>query len=225
MDTQHADGVEQQPDRRSTLPRPHLLAAALVVLFVLIGLVLVELLRPELLTDPRPWLEDAGSVAAALGVGLLVADVLVPAPSSVVMVELGALFGVVPGALLSLAGATGATLVAFAVGRRGRSMIARREDAEQQAAVRRFVARSGLLALVVTRPVPVLAETVAVLAGATPMPWRTALLGSVLGNLVPAVVYAVAGSYARGLADQLLVLGLVLLLSAGLWLVSRKRLR
>ncbi len=40
--------------------------------------------------------------AAGPGVGLLVADIVLPVPFSVVMVAHGALFGIVPGAALSL---------------------------------------------------------------------------------------------------------------------------
>jgi hypothetical protein len=47
---------------------------------------LVEGLGIPLLVEPTPWLNRGGVPAAALGVGLLVADVLLPVPSSLVMV-------------------------------------------------------------------------------------------------------------------------------------------
>ncbi len=51
----------------------------------------------------RLWLYmDASLAADALGVGLLVADIVLPVPSSVVMVAHGALFGLRLGAVLSM---------------------------------------------------------------------------------------------------------------------------
>ena len=47
---------------------------------------LVDALGLELLIDPTPWLKHGGFGAGTLGVGLLIADVLLPAPFSLVMV-------------------------------------------------------------------------------------------------------------------------------------------
>ncbi|NHC15056.1 TVP38/TMEM64 family protein [Motilibacter deserti] len=212
-----------QRTRRSGVPRGYALAGLVAVAVLLVLFVAVELVRPEILTDPSPWMDEAGPVAAVVGVTLLVVDVLVPAPSSVVMTAHGALFGIPLGAALSLLGGTGATLAAFALGRRGRGAVERRVRPAERARVAALLDRYGVLALVVTRPVPIVAETVALLAGTTTMPWRRALLGGVLGNIVPALVYAVVGAQARSIAEQAVVLVLVLLLSLALWLVARRR--
>ena len=75
----------------------------MLTLFLLLFL-LVEWLQVPLLTDPSRWLERGGGWAALLGVGLLIADVVLPVPSSLVMIAHGALFGVAWGTLLSLVG-------------------------------------------------------------------------------------------------------------------------
>lgn len=209
--------------RLGRAPRGYALAAAVTVAAVLVGFAIVGLLRPEILTDPSPWMTSAGPLAAVVGVALLVGDVAVPAPSSVVMVAHGALFGVVGGTLLSLLGGTGATLLAFAIGRRSRGAVERRVRESDRRRAEALVERYGVMALVVTRPVPVLAETAALVAGTTPMRWRQALLGGVAGNVVPAVVYAVAGAYARSVPEQFLVVVLVLAFSCLLWLVTHRR--
>ncbi|MGH2550790.1 MAG: hypothetical protein ACRDHN_15455, partial [Thermomicrobiales bacterium] len=54
----------------------------------------VEALQIDFLTHPENWLDDAGVPAALLGVGLLLFDVFIPVPSSVIMIANGALFGV-----------------------------------------------------------------------------------------------------------------------------------
>lgn len=191
--------------------------AVLVVLFVV-----TEALALPILTDPAPWLDRGGPLAAIAGVGLLVADVAVPTPSSVVMVTHGSLFGVLGGAPLSLLGVTAATLLAFWIGRRTRGVVREHTDPAERGRVGRLVERYGVVAIVATRPLPIMAEAVAVVAGATPMRWRTVLAGAVLGNLAPAFVYAYAGSRAATLADQAIILGVVIVLSLLLLLLGRR---
>jgi uncharacterized membrane protein YdjX (TVP38/TMEM64 family) len=201
---------------------PLIVTALLVVL--LAAFVVVEALRVPLLTGPEPWLREAGFAAAAIGVGLLVVDVVLPVPSSAVMVAQGALFGVVGGTLLSLAGGVGATLVGFGIGRRSRRLVDRMVSADQQRKAERLLGRYGALAIVVSRPVPMLAETTAVIAGTAQMPWRCAVLAGALGNLVPALLYGISGAIATSLANQAVVFGVVLAVAALFWLVGRRRL-
>ena len=92
-------------------------------------------------TDPSPWLECCGLFAALVGVGLLVIDVALPAPSGLVMVAHGALFGAAVGTLLSVVGSTGAALVGFALGRRGGPLLARLVPPEERVRANRLVAR------------------------------------------------------------------------------------
>ncbi|SCF11403.1 Uncharacterized membrane protein YdjX, TVP38/TMEM64 family, SNARE-associated domain [Micromonospora purpureochromogenes] len=161
----------------------------------------VQALEAPLLTDPSPLLGRAGPVAAATSLALLLADVALPVPSSLVMVANGALFGVLPGTLLSLLGGLGATLVAFGLGRRSRGLLARTTTSAQRARAERLLNRYGLLAVLVTRPVPVLAETVALLAGTTTLGWWRVTLASAAGVLPAALIYAAAGATAqRGLS-------------------------
>src|ERR1044071_237326 len=86
---------------------------------------IAEGLGVPLLTDPMPALRAAGPLAAVIGVSLLVADVVLPVPSSVIMIAHGALFGIWTGSLLSLAGSTGCSLAGFAIGRAGRETVRR----------------------------------------------------------------------------------------------------
>jgi uncharacterized membrane protein YdjX (TVP38/TMEM64 family) len=101
-----------------------LIMLALIASFTALFLI-VEALGVPLLTDPTPWMRHGGVLAAALGVSLLVADVVLPVPSSLVMVAHGALFGVVIGTFLSLLGSVGAALFGFAIGRRGGKFLER----------------------------------------------------------------------------------------------------
>lgn len=203
---------------------PFWVLAAAVFTVLLIAFVVVEALRIPLLTDPAGTL-GGGPLAGALSVGLLVVDVVVPLPSSVLMTLNGTLFGVFPGAALSLLGGTLATVVAVAIGRYGGPLVDRLVTPEQRASAERVFERYGLVAVAATRPVPLIAETVAVVAGTARLSWGRAWLAGAIGNLVPASVYAVAGATAEDAVSGFVVLAGVIVLTGALWLVGTARVR
>jgi uncharacterized membrane protein YdjX (TVP38/TMEM64 family) len=203
------------------MKRYFLLTAAMMAVFLLL-FALVEALDVPLLTNPSASLAGLGALAAPVGVGLLVADVLLPVPSSLVMIAHGALFGVTVGTLLSLAGTLGAGLFGFSLGRRGGPLLNRLVSAEERARANDLLDRWGALAVVATRPVPVLAETVAILAGASPMTWGRMALATAAGALPACLLYAVTGATATTLDSTVAVFALVLAISGVFWLVSRR---
>lgn len=188
--------------------RPQIRLAALtgaVGAVLLSTFLLVQALDVTVLDDPRPSLRGGGAPAATLGVALLVVDALLPVPSSLVMISLGALYGPVAGAILSLAGRFGMAVAGIALGRAGVPVVAkliggaRREHADD------LVARWGAFALIVSRPVPILAETVALAAGASRLPWRVALPAAFVGSIPEAVAYGLVGATAASAANGALV--------------------
>jgi uncharacterized membrane protein YdjX (TVP38/TMEM64 family) len=187
---------------------------------VLFGL--AEWLHVPLLTNPDPWLAKGGWVAAALGVGLLVVDVLLPVPSSLVMIAHGALFGVVGGTVLSLFGAVGAALFGFALGRRGGPLLDRLVPLDERRRADSLLQEWGDLAIIVTRPVPILAETLSILAGASSMSWGRMVLATLAGSVPAALIYALAGATARSLDNVALIFGLVIGVAGVFWLVGRR---
>jgi uncharacterized membrane protein YdjX (TVP38/TMEM64 family) len=205
--------------------RPYLLAGLglVVVLLALFGL--AEALELPLLSDETPDLGGAGLGAGAASFALLAGDVVLPVPSSALMILNGSLFGPAGGALLSLAGSEASALLGFLLGRRGGPWLERFVSAAARERVAAFVAERGTLAIVVTRPVPVIAETAAILAGATAMPLRRLALAAAIGSLPPALAYALVGAYAERFDAWLAVFGGVLVLAAAFWLVDRRRRR
>lgn len=199
----------------------YLLVVVAMLAFFLLLFLAVETVGVPLLTDPAPSMRHGGVLAAALGVGLLVADVLLPVPSSLVMVAHGAIFGVVWGTLLSLLGGMGAALFGFAIGRRGGKVIERLVTPEERARANRMLARWGSLAVVVTRPVPLLAEMVAIMTGASPLGWSRMMLASFAGSLPPALLYALTGAAYPNFQSGTLMFGAVLLVAATFFLIGR----
>ncbi|MGH3982897.1 MAG: hypothetical protein ACRDST_09520, partial [Pseudonocardiaceae bacterium] len=111
----HQNDVDQDPTR-GPLTRFFLLIGGTLALFLVIFLV-AEALSVAVLDDPTPWLTRGDVVDGAIGTALLIADVVLPVPSSVVMIAYGALFGVVGGASLALVGSLGAAMAGYAIGR------------------------------------------------------------------------------------------------------------
>lgn len=214
----HHEGVDPAAAR---LTRYTLLVGGVLALFLATFLV-AGAFSVAVLDDPTPYLAGADVTGAAVGTGLLVADVVLPVPSSGVMLAHGALFGAGLGAALSLAGSLGATLAGYGIGRWAGPPLLRAacSDAER-ARADRLVGRWGVLAVAASRPVPLLAETVAVAAGASALGIGRTFVAGAVGAAPAAVLYAVAGAAGAGAPRGLLVFGAVLVLATALWLAGR----
>jgi uncharacterized membrane protein YdjX (TVP38/TMEM64 family) len=168
------------------------------------------------------WVDAHALPSAVIIVNaLLVADVLLPIPSSLLMVANGALLGLLWGAAASLVSATLSALLAFWLGRRGAPWLMRRISPQERARAEHFFDRWGAMAVMVTRPVPILAEATGVLAGTTGLGWARFGAAAAAGNLPPALLYAFAGAMARRATYGLLVFAILLAIAALWWFVGR----
>ncbi|HEY5981525.1 MAG TPA: VTT domain-containing protein [Microlunatus sp.] len=192
---------------------------ALVVVFM-IAFVVVEQLQLPVLTDPHPGATGQGWAPGIIGVTLLITDVILPVPSSGVMIVQGAVYGIGVGAVLSVIGATGATVVGFLLGRRGQPVLERWAGAEQQARAVALLDRYGVWAIIATRPVPLLAESVSIMAGTGHLRWWQVAWAGAVGNIVPAIGYAAVGAYAATFVNALTVFGVVIAVAGIVWLVQ-----
>lgn len=201
---------------------PYVAAAVIVAALMLAVFGVVELLELPLLTDPLPMLGEGTATAAAVSVALLASDALLPVPSSLVMVANGGLFGAVAGSVLSVLGAMGSALLAFYLGRRGGRLLAAAAAPRQVEAAERFFARWGGLAVMLSRPLPILAETIAMLAGAGRMGLRRFSLSALAGCVPICIAYAVAGAAAdRYVGLAAIVLPGAALLAAACFAIGR----
>ena len=190
--------------------------AGLVVVLLLL-FALTATLDIDILNDPEPWMRERSGGVALVGVGLLLADVVFPVPSSFVMTAHGRLFGPVLGTLLSLAGSIGLTMVSYSIGLAGGRWMVRVVPETERAAVERVLSRWGVGLIIVTRPLPLFAESVAVMAGASKMAAWKVLLAGFVGSLPAAAFYAIAGAQAQDAVSSTLVIAVVFVVAAGLW--------
>lgn len=192
-----------------------------VMIFSLVGFGLATWTNPALLTDPTPWMGEGKLFAVVLGLFLLCADILIPVPATLVMMAFGVGFGVIGGTLLSLLGGVMATWTGFWLGRRGGHVLNRVVPPAEQARAKAMIGRWGPVAVVVTRPIPLLSESVAILAGTSTMSWGQVTWAAVAGVLPAAFLYALTGATALRFDTTAWVFGLVLLPAAVLWLAGR----
>jgi uncharacterized membrane protein YdjX (TVP38/TMEM64 family) len=195
---------------------------ALVLFAAIAGLVIgSKLLVEDVLGVPLEqmaidWLDDAGLGSAGLIVALLAADVLLPIPSSLVMVLSGAAFGIVWGSLLSLTGSILGEWLGFELVRRlGRRVTRSVAGDDELAQVNRFFERHGAVAVLVTRPLPIVMETMSLAAGLSGMTRRVFLIASFVGTAPIVVVYAYAGAVSREVGSLLPAAVILVALAAG----------
>jgi uncharacterized membrane protein YdjX (TVP38/TMEM64 family) len=143
---------------------------------------------------------DVGTILEALlGGGLLAVDVLLPVPSSIVGVFLGAALGTVNGALVGAVGLTIGCMLGYGLGRlAGPWLTGRLMTAEELAKGRAWLERHGVLVLALLRPVPVLAEASVIASGAMGISLSRVLVVTALANLGVSAVYASLGAAAPG---------------------------
>jgi uncharacterized membrane protein YdjX (TVP38/TMEM64 family) len=153
--------------------------------------------------------------------GLLALDVLLPVPSSVVSAAAGAFLGFWVGALVIWAGMTVSCLVAYVIGAWSSSLARRLVGVDGLQRAREIASRYGDLAIVVCRPVPVVAEASVIFAGVMHVPVVRFLGVCALANLGIAVGYAAIGAWAMSV-DSFLLAFLGALAVPGLaWVVAR----
>jgi uncharacterized membrane protein YdjX (TVP38/TMEM64 family) len=128
---------------------------------------------------------------------LLAFDIVLPVPSSLVSTGCGAAGGLWWGTLASWSGMTLSCLMGYGLGRlldRGGVMRLMGSGSHRQ--LERLSRRAGWWIVVITRPVPVLAEAAVLLAGMGEMPLRRFVGMTAAANLGISLLYAAIGASA-----------------------------
>lgn len=168
-----------------------ILLLAVLVPFILMGPQIESYVAQALsAAAPNPW------IAVAI-VCILLLDVLLPVPSSLVLVASGMFFGFAVGTLVGFAGLCAGCIFGYWIGANCGHWLLRpfvTKAEESQAAG--LLQTRGLMLLASVRAVPVLAETTTVMAGALGLPFIPFLRITSMANLGVVIVYAACGAYA-----------------------------
>jgi uncharacterized membrane protein YdjX (TVP38/TMEM64 family) len=199
---------------------------------LLLAIVLAIILVPFLLFGRQieVWIDGfihsaanrPGWVIAVLG-SLLAVDVLVPTPSSLISTGAGFVLGFLGGMATSWAGMTVGSLLGYWLGLRfGYPLADRLVGSDELKRFKEMSRRFGDWVIIVSRPVPVLAETSVLFAGMSEMPIARFLLLSALSNLGVSVVYAAVGAFSSTVNSFLLAFGGAILVPAITMILMRR---
>jgi uncharacterized membrane protein YdjX (TVP38/TMEM64 family) len=166
-------------------------------------------------------LQGAGPWAWAAGIGILMSDLLLPVPGTVVMSALGFIYGPWLGGLAAAAGSMAGGLAGYGLGRCLGEAKARRwlGDLDYEKG-RLLFGRGGGWMVALSRALPILPEVIACTAGLVRMPFRKFVMALACGSLPMGFLFAAIGAAGRDAPVWALVFSL--LVPGGLWALARK---
>ena len=168
---------------------------------------------------------EVSTRVAALAIGgLLALDVFLPVPSSIVSTAAGVLLGFGVGAAVVWIGMMAGCLVGYFVGAYSAPLARRLVGPASLARAADLANRYGARAVVLCRPVPVLAEATVVFAGLVRAPLGRFLFLTAASNLGIAAGYAAIGAYSMRF-DSFLMAFVGAVAVPGLALLVARRLR
>jgi uncharacterized membrane protein YdjX (TVP38/TMEM64 family) len=198
---------------------------------ILIAVVLVPFLVFEKQFEQlSTWLAQGNAsgwaTAAAIG-ALLALDVFLPVPSSIVSTGAGVLLGFWMGAAVIWIGMTAGCVIGYVFGAYAATPARRLVGEDGLSRAGKVMDRYGPWALVICRPIPVLAEASLVFAGLVRSPVGIFLWLTALADLGIALAYAAVGAFSMKAGSFLLTfagaiaLPGVAILAGRLWLGRR----
>ena len=142
--------------------------------------------------------ENAKGWAWLLGIVLLMADLLLPIPGTVVMSALGVVYGFWIGGLLSSIGAMFAGMLGYGVGRFFDEKFAKRWLGEKDFdRGKSLFERSGAWVVAMSRALPILPEVLACMAGLLRMPFGKFVIALACGSVPMGFLFAWIGVMGR----------------------------
>lgn len=166
------------------------------------------------------WLKARPGWGGLAGAGLLVSDLLLPVPGTVVMSALGYVYGALLGGLFAALGSIGAGMAGYGVGRLLPERIARKLTGDRDFEKGRLLfAKGGGWVIALSRALPVLPEALSCTAGLVRMPFGRFLLAVACGSIPTGFLFAGIG--AAGVKEPGWSMLFSLLLPALLWVGAR----
>ncbi len=170
------------------------------------------------------WLREFDSFAWAAAIGLLVADLAIPVPTTAVMAALGMVYGPVLGGFIGGLGSIISGLVGYGLCRQlGRPLALWLNGERGLQEGEKIFLRLGGWIVALSRWVPVLSEVVACMAGLSRMSFPVFLAALVCGSVPLGFMFAIIGHL--GGEYPLITLVLSALLPFLLWAVVRPYLK
>jgi len=188
--------------------------------FLVFGLVLFFVFGDALVD--RSWLDAFGQWVWLVGVGLIVADIFLPIPTTLVITVMGQKYGPILGGLIGTLGTFSAGLAAYGLTRMLGPRFARWLLADELDSAEQFFQRKGAFAVACSRWLPLLPEAISCMAGLARMPFGRYCAALLSGAVPMCFAYAALA----GTSDNELVpLTISILLPIPIWWIAGRLLQ
>jgi len=151
----------------------------------------------------------------------LISDILLPIPSSLIMILNGKILGIMMGTVVSLLSGLVSSTIGFFLGRISSPVVDKYFSESERRSGNDLISRFGSAAIIISRALPVLSEAVSVVAGTTTIEFRQFLIGSAVGHLIVSLGYAAMGRYLQTMNSNLLAGMLISAVFVVAWIVHR----
>lgn len=184
----------------------------IILLFLLFGN--VEHFFEELLNRSQNNL----SKYAVLSFIILVSDIVLPVPSSIVMYLNGTVLGFAGGFLLSFVSVILSSVAGYFIGRGSSAVLKSKTDISADKIMEKY----GYPAILATRGIPIISESICIVCGFNRFNFATYLIMNVVGYIPICLVYAYFGSVALNKNLFLISFAGSLIITFVLWLFGRR---
>ncbi len=170
------------------------------------------------------WLNAYGTWAWAIAIVLLISDLFLPMPATIIMSALGYIYGPLVGGLISAGGSFASGVLAYwlcrMLGERAATRVLGQKDYERG---KKISAQVGGWVVALSRWLPVFPEVIACMAGLTRMPLKNFYIALACGSLPLGFTYAIIGN--SGIENPALAIGLSACLPPVIWFAVSRVLR
>lgn len=196
----------------------------LIFTFFLLIYVILELSGLLTVEDVKEILNQSGSYSGLIIIGLLTSDLVLPIPSSVVMTFSGLFYGFLAGALISTIGSLTGSITGFIIFRKkGQSFTKKLIDMDEQKSMNNWFNSYGEGILIISRMIPMLAETMACFAGLTKISFKRFLLFIAVGTIPISLYYSYFGSHLKTVSEWSLPLAIGIIIPGIIWIILKKK--
>ena len=167
------------------------------------------------------WLSEHGAFAWLAAIGLLIADLAMPIPTTAVIAALGMVYGPVVGGIIGAVGSVISGLVGYGLCRQfGRPFALWLNGHQALDHGERLFQRVGGWMVALSRWLPVMSEVIACLAGLSRMRFKVFAVALLCGSVPLGFVFSTIGHL--GVERPILTMALSMALPLALWFSVRR---
>lgn len=148
---------------------------------------------------------------------ILIADIVLPVPSSIVMYVNGYVLGIPLGGLISLISLSIGSVIGYYLGKLSSLGLRAQSDERSHAILSKY----GALAILMTRGIPIVSESICIVCGYNGMPLKQYFIFNLIGYLPLCLLYAFCGSIGFDKNNFLISFACSLFISASFWFLGK----